>query len=110
MTTPSHNLHKWTDHEKQVNCNICLLADGMKNCKACPFYIAPKRLKSFEHGDTFITLEKRLDTYTVSLYLNRRADTGLYVTPDRSLNTTVLDYALDVYSKMCQHAVKLSGV
>ena len=39
MTTPSHNSHKWTDKEKQVNCKICLLADNMKDCQKCPFFV-----------------------------------------------------------------------
>lgn len=32
--------HQWTEHEKQVNCNICLLATNLKDCQKCPFFNA----------------------------------------------------------------------
>lgn len=36
--TPLVVKHMWTEHEKQINCKICLLATNLKDCKNCPFY------------------------------------------------------------------------
>lgn len=69
-----------------------------------------KRLKSFEHGDTFITLEVKDGEYTASLYLNGRASLGLNIIPDTSFTTTTLDCALEVYHQTCKTCIKLSGV
>jgi hypothetical protein len=69
-----------------------------------------KRLKSFEHGDTFITLESDNGEYTVSLYLNGRADMGIDLIPDNTFTTTTLDCALEVYHQTCKHCIAISGV
>ena len=29
---------KFTDETRRANCQACLLASCMKNCKACPFF------------------------------------------------------------------------
>jgi hypothetical protein len=68
-----------------------------------------KRLKSFEHGDTFVLLESIDGVYKVSLFLNGRASTGMDVIPDNSFETTTLDAACEVYHQTCKHCVELSG-
>jgi len=30
--------HKWTEHEKAVDCACCLLATNLKDCQNCPFF------------------------------------------------------------------------
>ena len=32
------HIPNWTPVQKQANCNACLLAENMKDCKHCPFY------------------------------------------------------------------------
>lgn len=69
-----------------------------------------KRLKSFEHGDTFITLESKDGEYIVSLYLNGKARESLGVVPDNTFRTTTLDCAMEMYHNTCVECVRLSGV
>lgn len=68
-----------------------------------------KRLKSFEHGPTFVTLDSNNGEYIVNLYLNNRANEGINVIPDNQFKSTTLDACLEMYHLTCKQAIKETG-
>ena len=68
-----------------------------------------RKLKSFEHGDTFVTLESCNGEYIVSLYLNGIASRELNPPKNAEFRSTTLDAALEVYHETCKHAQRLES-
>lgn len=67
-----------------------------------------KRLKSFEHGPNFVTLESDNGNYIVSLYLNNRASEGINISPDKGFESTNLDACIEIYTKTCKAIINNS--
>jgi hypothetical protein len=60
-----------------------------------------KRLKHFEHGQYFVTLESANGNYTVKLYIDDKPVPTTWT-------TTTLDAAIEMYNNTCKEVVKRS--
>lgn len=100
-----------TDGDRIAMCKACTIAEAMKICKLCAFQIGLvkpenntmiKILKTFLHGETFVTLLLCDGVYTVNLYTDQ-------ITGKISATFSgSSEAALEIYNQTCDTCVKLT--